>query len=179
MKSEAEIQDRIRFLLSRELDRRVEEATQRLPVRCKYNHRQPLDTRKHIQGEPNPDFNRITRAVHLPVYQTIGLCMYGCEDPAEWDAKICEDPIDAKRCEVFDPHTDKEAVLERFQAEVRDMVWVELNLPEVYGLLWALGTERSPKLPWWKLLWFRFLKIRPEPLLPYSQAADTEPWEPK
>lgn len=171
MRSEETIQDRVRHLTSEELDRRVQEATERLPARCKYNHRQPLDTRKHIEGAKNPAYNRIS----LPLLPSIGLCMYGSEDPLEWQSRICEDPIDAQRCEVFDSIHTKESVMETFQAQIKDPQWVREHMPEVAGLLFALSDntgsrDRALSLPWWKKLWYRFLRIHPEPLsLPERQ----------
>ena len=52
MKTQGDIEDRIRFLLCEELSRRVREAETRLPHLCVYNHRQPLDTRKAVEDLP-------------------------------------------------------------------------------------------------------------------------------
>lgn len=160
----AEIQVRIREILTRELERRVEASVERLPVRCRHNHRQPLDTRKTVQGERNPNHNRITRDVledpgksdvppqvfHLPVQQTIGLCMYGAEDPTQWKGTVCEDPIDAQRCAeghrppaTFEPLVTREILSDEFHRQIQDSAWVVENLPEVSGLLWVLGTEQA------------------------------------
>jgi len=161
MRSETEVQDRIRHLLTLELDRLVAKATARLPHQCIHNHRQPLDVRKEIEGEANPDYNRIER--RLPV---IGLCMLGAEDPTQWNGTICEDPIDAQRCPYYtDPKSNREVVEGTFHAQLQDLRWVEANMPEVYGLLWALGSETMPQLPWWKTIWFRLLRIRPDALV--------------
>ncbi len=160
MRTEADVQDRIRYLLTKELDRRVAEAHVRLPHKCRFNHRQSLDVRKTVGGEPNENYNRIA-GDHLPV---IGLCMLGAEDVTQWNGTICEDPIDAQRCPYFDPTDTKEAVLESFNQQLRDLAWVEANLPEVHGLLWALGSESQPSLPWWKAIWFKLLRIRPDPI---------------
>jgi len=161
MRLETEVQDRIRYLLTLEVDRRVAEATARLPHLCQHNRRHPLDVRKEVAGNPNEQYNRVA-GNGLPV---IGLCMLGAEDPTSWPGAICEDPIDAKRCPYFTPTLDKGVVEEQFQQEIRDLKWVSENLPEVYGLLWALGSETMPKLPWWKALLFRFLRIRPDSLI--------------
>jgi hypothetical protein len=160
MKSEADIQDRLRYILTKELDRRVELASSRLPHKCKHNHRQPLDVRKEIAGDTNAQYNRV-EALHLPV---IGLCMLGAEDPTQWKGTICEDPIDAQRCPYFDPFDTHESVQKEFDRQIKDLTWVEKNLPEAYGLLWAMGSKLMPSLPWWKALWFRFIRIRPDPL---------------
>lgn len=161
MRTETEVQDRIRYLLTLEVDRRVLEATARLPHLCRHNHRHPLDVRKEIAGDRNEQYNRVV-GTSLP---TIGLCMLGAEDPMSWPGLICEDPIDAKRCPYFTPKVNKEALEKQFELEILDLAWVSENLPEVYGLLWSLGSQAMPKLPWWKALLFRFLQIRPDPLI--------------
>lgn len=160
MQTENAIQDRIRYLLSLELSQRVEKAQKRLPRHCKHNYLHSLDVRKKVDGEVNEAYNRID----VEGKQTIGLCMVGQEDYEHWEGTICEDPIDAQRCPLYDPILTKEGLEETFFSQIRDLDWVQENLPEVYGLLWALGSESPPNLPWWKLLWFKFLKIRPDPL---------------
>lgn len=156
MKPDADIQVRIRELLDEEFRSRVEASQERLPVCCLYNHRQPLDTRKMVQGVENTQYNRITRGdgrLGLPVVQTIGLCMYGAQDPTTWPGTICEDPIDAMRCppQAFTPKVTPEQVQREFEAQIKDSDWVRKNLPEVNALLWVLGTEKMPE---------------PEPVLP-------------
>ena len=161
MKTSAEIQDRIRFLLVRELDRRVEEASQRLPWRCKFNHAHSLDARKQVDGERNWDYNSITgkRA------QTMGLCMYGAESPEEWPGDICEDEVDAKRCPWFEPIQTKEEMLAEYLDQLQIEGWVEENMSDVAQLLWALDESVALVVPWWKRVWFWFLRIRVEPVV--------------
>ena len=161
MRAENEIQNRIRFLLSRELTRRVERACARLPHHCKHNHSQPLDVRKKLAGDDNPDYNRLDRK-NLPV---IGLCMLGADSPDDWKGSICEDPIDAQRCPYYDPKATKKKVEDEFNTQIKDLDWVSVHMPEAYGLLWALGSERTPELPWWKRLWFWVIQVRPDPLV--------------
>jgi hypothetical protein len=190
VKAEAELQNQIRILLDAELNRRLAESQSRLPTSCTHNHRQPLDERKLVDGHPNENYNRIS----LPVVQTIGLCMLGAEDPETWNGTICEDPIDAQRCPVFDPKRPVQAVRDEFHEQIRDLDWVRSNLPEIYGLLWVLGTEKPapvelepaepeseslplpvtvdsipvmvPELSWWKRFICRLLKIEVVPLGP-------------
>jgi hypothetical protein len=119
-----------------------------------------LDTRKEVSGEFNENYNRLSGS-NLPV---IGFCLLDAEDPTQWKGNICEDPIDAQRCLHFDLVATKDSVSREFQIQIKDLKWVEKNLPEVYGLLWSLGSETMPSLPWWKALWFWFVRIRPDPL---------------
>ena len=91
MKSQIEVESRLKGLLCQELDRRVAESTRRLPKMCQHNYRHPLDHRKTVDGIPNPDHNRIAKH-GLPVAQTMGLCMLGsAEDPHSWRGDICEE----------------------------------------------------------------------------------------
>lgn len=161
MKTADEVQERVRFLLIQELDRRVEELSQRLPHRCIHNHLHQLDARKLVDGERNFRYNSITNDA-----QTMGLCMYGSEDPERWPGDICEDEIDAKRCPWFEPIRGKDAELEHFEAQLRTDGWIEDNMPELAQLLWVLDDEGTVihGIPWWKKLWYRLLRIRVEPV---------------
>ncbi len=164
MRTQADVEDRIRFLLCEELTRRVREAETRLPHLCTHNHRQPLDTRKTVEDVPNDTYNRSTDRNGLPVLRTIGLCMLGAEDPESWPGNICEDPIDAQRCPYFKATATKDSILELFKAQIQDMGWVQSNMPEMHGLLWALEAN-PPNLPLWKRLWFRILRIHTAPVV--------------
>lgn len=171
MRTEAEVRQRVRGLLVRELDRRADEAQRRLPHLCTHNYRHPLDSRKTVEGEPNGNYNRISNGRSLPVVQTIGLCMLGSDDPQEWGGTICEDPIDAQRCPVFQASRGKDELLVEFRQQLVTPGWVEEHLPEVASLLWALDEANAPPIPWWKRVWYRlFLRIRIEPVTP-SKAA--------
>jgi len=164
VKSQSEIQDRVRAILVAELDRRVGEAHQRLPHRCVHNHLQELDPRPRVEDEPNPSYNRLDRR-YLPVVPAMGLCMLGADGPETWQGTICEDPIDAQRCPVFTPIESKDDILTNLKRDLDDFGWIQANLPELYGLLWTLDSGLFHfVLPWWKRLWFWALRIRIEPL---------------
>ncbi len=165
MKEESDLWQRARDLVGLEWTRRLAEATERLPHRCVHNYRHPLDSRKRVEGEPNPHYNRISETRGLPVLQTIGLCMIGSENSETWTGTICEEPIDAKRCPLFLPARGKEEVLREFEGQLRDEAWVRENLPELSSLLWVLGGS-PPALPWWRRLLFWALPLRVEPVLP-------------
>jgi len=166
MKTSDEIRARVRTLLLAELDARVEEASKRIPHKCTHNHRQELDARKEIAGEPNEGYNRNDRR-HLPMVRTIGLCMLGSDKAEEWSGTICDDPIDAQRCPYFTPSQSKESLLAQFQEQVEDAVWLQTHLPAVYELLWVLE-QSNPNfhLPWWKRWWYALLRVRLEPVRP-------------
>jgi len=157
-----EILARVRDMLCTELDRRLEEASKRLPHLCQHNHRQPLDERRTVDGERNSNYNRIA----LPVVPTIGLCMLGAESPDDWTGTICEEPLDAQRCPVFSSYRSKQEVLADFRSQVEDASWLADNMPEVSGLLWAAGVTSAPKLPLWKRIFVWFTRIRIEPVYP-------------
>ena len=164
MRTEREIRNRIRFLLSEELVSRVEASERRVPRGCRFNHRQPLDVRRTVDGEVNPRYNCVSQSEksRLPVHQTIGLCMYGSDGDA-WPGDICEDDIDAKRCGKFEPRQTKDEIREGFLRDVQDFEWLSGNMAEVSSLLWVLGLVSVPTPPWWLWLWYRFRKIVVEP----------------
>jgi len=150
VKTDTEIQDRIRALLDEELCARVAKTQERLPVHCRYNYRHSLDTRKNVYGEPNDSYNRITRgdtSAGLPVTQTIGLCLYGSEDPENWPGIICEEPVDALLCppQAFTSKTTPEVAKSDLEAQIKDLNWLRDNMPGVYTLLWVLGLESEKK----------------------------------
>jgi hypothetical protein len=164
MRNHAEVQARIRGILVQEIDRRMAEAQQRLPHRCSYNHRQALDSRKAVEGEPNAGYNRVDRR-HLPVVGIIGLCMLGSEDPYNWNGTICDDVTDAQHCPTFAPLQTREQIIEDFKTQLADYDWVEANIPALHALLWVLeDIPANYHLPWWKRLLLRFLRIRIEPV---------------
>lgn len=166
MKNQDEIEDRIRALLVAELDRRVRLAHRRLPTRCVHNHQQELDPRPKVEDEPNQGYNRVDRR-HLPVVPTMGLCMLGADGPETWQGTICEDEIDAQRCPTFTPIESKDEILANLKVDLANFGWIQEHLPELYGLLWVLDTGvLHQSLPWWKRLWFRFLRVRLEPVAP-------------
>jgi hypothetical protein len=165
MLNDVEVEDRIRFVLAEAFEARVQEVTRRLPHLCRHNHRHFADTRKRHLGEPNEGYNRLTVAPREAVEQSLGLCMLGSESHADWKGDICEDPIDAQRCPYFEPVLDKTAIWQDFQDMLQDAGRLRAELPEVYGLLWALGGSTSQLvMPWWKRLWYRLLRVRVEPL---------------
>ena len=161
MKTQTEIEDRIRFLLTEALDRKVVEASSRLPRLCRHNHQHPLDTRRQVHGEPNAGYNRITVGEGDTVVQTIGLCLLGSNDPETWGGTICEDDIDAQKCSLFEPVMDKETVWRDFSAILNDPDRLRNEFPEIYGLVWALESfvGLTYRLPWWKRLWFRLWRV--------------------
>lgn len=162
MKTTEEIQSRIRQLLVRELDRRIAEASMRRPHLCRHIYQHPLDPRKEIYGEPNENYNQISKSS-----QTIGLCLLGISDPEEAPMTICEDDLDAQRCPYFTPALSKESLWETFQKQLKDREWITENLSAVAELLWVLEEDVWLQVPWWKRLWYRwFVRLRVEPVLP-------------
>ena len=157
MKSSNEIETRIRQKLGEELDKRLKLAGARLPSHCVHNRRHSLDSRKHVDGEPNSAYN----IIDTPTGQTIGLCMLGSEDPESWAGTICEDPIDAQRCPYFVSLQTKEDVIQKFNEQIADVTWLEQSLPEVASLAWVL--ERPVKVSWWAKLKAALFRVKIEP----------------
>jgi len=139
VRTDEEIRGRVRELVKAELKRRLDAAHEKLPHRCEHNHRHALDSRKETLGEPNERYNRIQDARHLPLSQTMGLCMLGASDPEQWGGNICDDPIDAQRCPYFKPREDDKSIMDEFSASLKEPAWVEAHLPDVAALLWVAG----------------------------------------
>jgi hypothetical protein len=138
MKSETQIQDRVRLLMVAELDRRVEKGCAKLPHNCIHNYRHSLDARKTVEGEPNTHYNSIEH----PRGQTIGLCQLGSEDPETWGGTICEDPLDAAKCpyDSFTPRFTKDELWDHLIEQAKNPEWASANMPEVAALTWVLQT---------------------------------------
>lgn len=167
MRTRDDIESRVRTLLSEELERRWAGLGERLPDRCLHNYRHPLDTRRTLGGDPNPNYNRVTAESGEATTQTIGLCMYGSADPTQWPGTICEDPIDAVKCSTFCPRTTRAKVLAEFEDQIRDLDWVRENLPEVRALLWVLDeVPEDTRPPWWKRLFWRLFRRMPVKVAP-------------
>jgi len=148
MRSENEVRDRIREVFQEELNRRFQDAAARFPERCKYNHRQPLDVQKQgVDGGSNPMYNRIEGTT-----KTIGLCLYGSEDPEVWGGTICEDQIDAERCPYFTPIVSQEQIVSQFKQDITSIEWVQEHMPHAYNLLWVIG-QIELQVPWWRRIW--------------------------
>jgi hypothetical protein len=147
MREVTQVEQRIRDLLTEAFEERARALVEtKLPHLCTYNHRQPLDLRRRVNGDANPGYNRITRDSDLEalaVAQTLGLCMYGAENPEQWPGNICEEPIDAQRCPLFVAKTTREALRKQFEEQIRDSEWVRVNMPEVHSLLWVLANEQK------------------------------------
>lgn len=149
MRSSVEVEERVRAIVLAELKDRLERRV--LPHLCMHNRRQPLDHRRSVLGEPNRMYNRIAAGVEdgvvVPVAETIGLCMLGAEDPAQWGGTICEEPLDAQRCPYFVHRQSRADVYQEFVANLADPVWVEVHLPVVHSLLWVLSLPLQVEEP--------------------------------
>lgn len=153
MKTKNEIAAKARKYMELELKRRLTSAGQREPCNCRYNHRQPLDLRKRVDGEPNPQYN-------THVGSTLGLCMYGAE--GEWSGDICEDTIDAKRCKKFTPLQSKEEITRQFKEDMTNLEWIEEHMPALGELIWVYS-DLSLKPSLLFRIWCFMFRIRVKP----------------
>ena len=167
MKDPTEILTRARELVHAEREQRLSEAQRRLPHHCVHNHRQPLDVRRTVEGEPNPTFNRVS----AEGTQTIGLCMLGSNDPEEWQGTICEDPIDAQRCPFYTTMVNELEVLETLRQDLANPEWLGQNMPELSALLWVLDSQSLPSLSWFRRFLLKFRSFKIEPLRPAPDPA--------
>ena len=171
MRTEEEILARVRYLVHSEFNRRLDLLETRLPHRCVHNYQHPIDTRKLVEGERNQNYNRIG----LPVLQQgIGLCRLGSDNPEEWGGTICDEPIDAKKCNIFTPLVSKQDLLKEFYTGLLDETWVSKNLPDVHVLFWVVG-PRPLYVSWWKrvLVYFKVIKLeKPTPAVDLPKLLD-------
>ncbi len=164
MKNPEEVQARAKWYVETELERRLSQASRRLPILCQHNHRQALDIRKLVEGEPNPDYNKQTGP-------TIGLCMLGSDD-GTWQGTVCEDDIDAQTCVYFAPIDTKDSILAQFHEDLSNPSWVEANMPVLYELLWVLSDFTPPQPRFWFRIWCFFMHIQIEPVRPRLSPVD-------
>jgi hypothetical protein len=150
LKTPEEIYLKASEALTAEIEKRVAEASVRQPHKCLYNHGHTLDTRHLLEGEANPDRNRIVRSDGSPVDQTLGLCLYGAEDPTLWPGNICEDDIDALSCPYFTPHESVETVQKQIFLDFSNPDWVRENVPDVGALMWVLELCDVKPVSWWQ-----------------------------
>lgn len=160
MRTRQEVQDRLKALLSLEINRRLADTRQKQPHTCQYNLRHPLDTRPTVEGAKNPNLNRIVQpGTRLPVLQTVGLCMYGSgelgSEKGVWPGDICEDVETSRPCNLYVPMlTSKQAALE-LRAELEDAEHCRIHYPEIAALIWTLEGY-VPATTWLQQLWYYF-----------------------
>jgi hypothetical protein len=163
MRTEQEVKTRVRELVSQELSFRLKEASKRLPKYCVNYYAHTLDSRKTVDGVKNPMYNRINPSDREGVTPTLGLCRLGSLEPEYWGGTICEDPIDAIRCPNFQPISTKGSIIAELERDLKDPDWIKYHIPELYSLIWVLGSESELKVSWWKkvLVFFRVIKVEP------------------
>jgi hypothetical protein len=194
MKDRAQIEERLRRLVQGALDARMADVAVRLPHKCQFNHRQPLDHRRRIYDEPNPHYNRISKSPGSKeaVEQTLGLCLYNQRAPDEWEGRICEDPSDALSCPYkYIPKRGIADVYEDFCQGLAQSDWRKEHTPEIESLLWVLGSglRIKPSLAvssypsFWERLVLLFSPMTkrprpPEPSLEEGGSADIQVYLP-
>ncbi len=98
--------------------------------------------------------------------QTMGLCMFGAENPETWPGNICDDAETARQCPMFEATVSKAELWVEFQEQIANLEWIRLHLPEVFALVWVLDGTVAPVIPWWRRLWFRLRRIDVEAVAP-------------
>lgn len=158
MRTEQELKARVRELVAQELNHRITEAGRRLPSYCLHHFDHTLDSRKTVDGFPNPDYNRIT--THLSV---IGLCNLGVEDPESWNGTICDEEIDAKKCPKFQSIKKKSDIIAELESDLKNPVWLKENMPELSTLVWVLSSVEL-RVPLWRrvLMFLRVIRVEPK-----------------
>jgi len=176
VKTQEEIEKRLRKLRERYARKYVDASQQRAHANCVFNHRHdppPSSTAAAPRDEDLPMVPR--RHVTLVVLRddsAVHLCMYGAEDPARWAGDVCDDDATARSCKLFKPSVDMDQAKSEFLDLMADDEYVFDNYRDVATLQWVLG-ERVHGMPlsWIERLgfWFRSKLSKPSkqtPLLP-------------
>lgn len=111
---------RIRTLQLEHIRAEVKEKTRRAPHNCTYNH---------VHTIPNTDG------------ETIGLCMYGSEDPSLWPGDLCDTDEIAQACPYFSCKHDKKDLMMELAEQFRDPDFVREHHPGMASLLWVLTED--------------------------------------
>lgn len=121
MLQEKEISKKIRSLQLAVILANVRDQLRRAPHNCKYHHDHKI---------PNTE-------------ETIGLCMYGSDDPENWPGDVCDQDEIAQACPMFSCKTTKQQALKHEAGRLQNPVIVKENYPEIAALLWVLTEDTS------------------------------------
>jgi len=117
MKTELEIQKKLKLLRERKLKRLIRKALRRKPHNC--------------------HFNRVHTVIQNGKSVEIPICVAGVERP-DWKVDICDSNQQAKTCPIFLLKQDKKAIEKEFDEQCQDTEWLKKEHPDLYLLSWVL-----------------------------------------
>ncbi len=191
MKTQDEVEKRLRKLLTRYRDRYVHEKTDRVYHNCVHNYEHKSKPLPYSVSD-RPDTGMTPARKVLPVLSpepTIHICMYGSKS-GEWNGDVC-DALDVRApdCPWFKRRTGEQEAGEQFDGLMSNVRYVFDNYRDVAALQWVLDIrdpaeiqEPEPELPLWKRIvrWFASALSGEPPVPQLPPPSDEEPaTEPK
>lgn len=171
MKSQDEIERRLRTLRVRYTKKHIAASQERLPQNCIYNLEQAPNG--HYTKSKSADVDIAPRhSITLVVIQPespIRLCMYGADDPSKWPGNICDKAETARCCSWFSAKVSKEVAKTEFLNRLADDEYVYENHPDIAALQWATDGRVYKKSlsPLERLrIWLFSFFVRVPPALP-------------
>jgi hypothetical protein len=175
VKSQDEIEKRLRKLRLRYAHKYMQQSQERRHCNCKYNEahypRKLPYTRTQATELPLAPRDQVTLVV-LQEEKPVRLCMFNADDSSKWQGNVCDSDDVSKSCPMFKPRVSPDAAKEEFLELVGNDEYVFDNYRDVATLQWVLG-ERVHEVPlsWWErfTLWLRqkiMRVVKPIPALP-------------
>ena len=172
MKSEDEIESRLRKLRTRYAHKHVEATQHRCFGNCVFN---AVHKPNQLEYKPSLDTEFEMAPRHQSTLVVVGedkavhLCMYGAEKPDTWPGDTCDTDEKAKRCPMFKPLVTLEQARQEFMEKMSDDKYVFDNFRDVAALQWVLNIRvHAVPLTLMERFWF-WLKAKfwkPVPALP-------------
>jgi hypothetical protein len=161
VKSEKEIETRLRKLRYRYLRQYLQDIRGRCYLNCKYNYKHTSSPISQKPGIYTSEFGaelvphkQITLVVFQDDSDDVHLCVYGSEKLNTWSGDICMSNETAKVCPHFSPKVTEESAITKFNEAMADDAFVLTNMADLAMLQWVLGTRVSI-IP--LTIWERFL----------------------
>lgn len=163
MKTQEEVEKRLRKLRRRYARKHIQRSQDRLPCNCIHNEehlpvgdlRAPIPTELEIS--PRIQRTLVVLQNHNP--GPVRLCMYGAAD-GEWSGTICDSESTSRPCPYFQPRLPADSAKIEFLDTLADNEHVFDNYRDMATLQWVLG-ERVYDMPLTLIdrvvLWFTVL----------------------
>lgn len=150
MKSQSEIQRRLKKLRFRYAKKHIDSTQKRTHVNCTYNYSQkPFNqTRNTVEIELAP--RQVSTVVFIQEEKDAYYCMYGAQNPKTWPGIICDRNQIAETCKWFFPKISAEEAEDQFNKLMEDDEYVYDKYADIAALQWVVN-DRIYK---YKISWF-------------------------
>lgn len=182
MKSEKDVRRRLKKLRMSLLRKVLRESQERRHSNCVYNYQHKGSHLAISESDPIRMASP-SKSSSLAIIQNdpiIHLCLYGSENPAEWEGLVCDNDDIAKRCKWFKPKVSANEAMRSVVLNLADDHYVFDNHKDIAALQWVLG-ERvhayNISLLDRIILFFKALTARPGspvPALPPPDFSDSD-----